>query len=141
MEQVAPAGSVYQAGTLSGNPLAMAAGVAQLLFLRETPAVRRARSAGPPHHHALADAAARSGVPFWGDAAGAMFGWHFVDGPGARLRHAPRRGYRRRLHPLLPGLPEARHLPARVTVRGRVPIDGSHSDVIDRRSNSSRSLR
>ncbi|HEX2166622.1 MAG TPA: glutamate-1-semialdehyde 2,1-aminomutase [Longimicrobiales bacterium] len=36
MEMVAPSGPVYQAGTLSGNPLAMAAGVAQLLFLRET---------------------------------------------------------------------------------------------------------
>ena len=35
MEQVAPAGSVYQAGTLSGNPLAMAAGLAQLTALRD----------------------------------------------------------------------------------------------------------
>ncbi len=34
MERVAPAGPIYQAGTLSGNPLAMAAGCAQLLFLR-----------------------------------------------------------------------------------------------------------
>ncbi|MDO4344268.1 MAG: glutamate-1-semialdehyde 2,1-aminomutase [Eubacteriales bacterium] len=37
MEMVAPAGNVYQAGTLSGNPVAMAAGLAQLSILRETP--------------------------------------------------------------------------------------------------------
>ncbi len=37
MEQIAPAGPVYQAGTLSGNPVAMAAGLAQLRFLRDTP--------------------------------------------------------------------------------------------------------
>jgi glutamate-1-semialdehyde 2,1-aminomutase len=81
MEMVAPAGPVYQAGTLSGNPLAMAAGVAQLLFLRESAPhaelERRARRiiAG------LGETAAEQGVPFWGDAAGAMFGWHFVNGP------------------------------------------------------------
>ena len=39
MEQVAPCGSVYQAGTLSGNPVAMAAGLAQLNFLKEHPEV------------------------------------------------------------------------------------------------------
>ena len=37
MESVAPLGSVYQAGTLSGNPLAVAGGLAMLRFLRETP--------------------------------------------------------------------------------------------------------
>lgn len=39
MERVAPVGSVYQAGTLSGNPVAMAAGLAQLRYLREHPEV------------------------------------------------------------------------------------------------------
>ena len=37
MELVAPLGPVYQAGTLSGNPVAMAAGIAQLTILKETP--------------------------------------------------------------------------------------------------------
>ena len=37
MERVAPLGGVYQAGTLSGNPVAMAAGLAQLRLLRDTP--------------------------------------------------------------------------------------------------------
>ncbi len=39
MEQVAPCGPVYQAGTLSGNPVAMAAGLAQLRYLRDNPQV------------------------------------------------------------------------------------------------------
>lgn len=41
MEVVAPVGSVYQAGTLSGNPVAMAAGLAQLTYLKEHPEVYR----------------------------------------------------------------------------------------------------
>lgn len=41
MEQVAPCGPVYQAGTLSGNPVAMAAGLAQLRYLKEHPEVYR----------------------------------------------------------------------------------------------------
>ncbi|CAN5790236.1 glutamate-1-semialdehyde 2,1-aminomutase [soil metagenome] len=81
MEMVAPVGPVYQAGTLSGNPLAMAAGTAQLLYLRETRPheilERRARRL----INGLAVAALSHGIPFWGDAAGAMFGWHFVEGP------------------------------------------------------------
>ena len=39
MQMIAPVGAVYQAGTLSGNPVAMAAGIAQLTFLRDTPQV------------------------------------------------------------------------------------------------------
>ena len=39
METIAPLGAVYQAGTLSGNPMAVAAGIATLKILRETPSV------------------------------------------------------------------------------------------------------
>ena len=39
MEQVAPCGAVYQAGTLSGNPVAMAAGLAQLRYLKDHPEI------------------------------------------------------------------------------------------------------
>lgn len=81
MQQIAPVGPVYQAGTLSGNPLAMAAGLAQLLYLRETEPYalleRRAR-------RFLGDflaSAAELGVPVWGDAQGAMLGFHFAAGP------------------------------------------------------------
>jgi glutamate-1-semialdehyde 2,1-aminomutase len=76
MQHVAPSGSVYQAGTLSGNPLAMAAGIATLDGL--TPAVheqiafRTARLV-----HGLREIAARHGVPFTADCAGSMWGFFF----------------------------------------------------------------
>jgi len=81
MELVAPAGPVYQAGTLSGNPLAMAAGLAQLRVLDElTPYDELERRA---HHllDGLRHAAHDAGVPFCGGAAGGMFGWFFAEGP------------------------------------------------------------
>jgi glutamate-1-semialdehyde 2,1-aminomutase len=81
MELIAPIGPVYQAGTLSGNPLAMAAGIAQLLFLRETRPHAELEQRARDLMNGLAETAREVGVPFHGDAAGAMFGWHFVDGP------------------------------------------------------------
>jgi glutamate-1-semialdehyde 2,1-aminomutase len=76
MARVAPSGPVYQAGTLSGNPLAMAAGIATLRAL--TPAVhddiaRRTRALV----EGLRGIAARHGVPFTADSAGSMFGFFF----------------------------------------------------------------
>ena len=76
MELVAPSGSVYQAGTLSGNPLAMAAGLATLEEL--SPAVhdlmvtRTARLV-----RGLRESATRHGIPFTADCAGSMWGFFF----------------------------------------------------------------
>jgi glutamate-1-semialdehyde 2,1-aminomutase len=76
MQQVAPSGSVYQAGTLSGNPLAMAAGIATLNELtpsvHERIAFRTARLV-----HGLREIAARHGVRFTADCAGSMWGFFF----------------------------------------------------------------
>ncbi len=76
MTLVAPSGPMYQAGTLSGNPLAMAAGIATLEAL--TPAVHDAIAA---RTRALVEGlrgiAARRGVPFTADSAGSMFGFFF----------------------------------------------------------------
>ncbi len=76
MEHVSPAGSVYQAGTLSGNPLAMAAGLATLGALtpavHDTIAARTARLV-----EGLREIAARHSVPFTADAAGSMWGFFF----------------------------------------------------------------
>jgi glutamate-1-semialdehyde 2,1-aminomutase len=76
MELVAPSGPMYQAGTLSGNPLAMAAGIATLTAL--TPDVhasiaQRTRALV----EGLSHIAARRGVPFTADSAGSMFGFFF----------------------------------------------------------------
>ena len=78
MEMIAPAGPVYQAGTLSGNPLAMAAGIAQLLFLREMRPYDMLEQRAHRLVAALSETARELGIPFSGGAAGAMFGWHFV---------------------------------------------------------------
>ena len=76
MTLVAPSGPMYQAGTLSGNPLAMAAGIATLTAL--TPALQatiaqRTRALVEGMRHI----AARRGVPFTADSAGSMFGFFF----------------------------------------------------------------
>lgn len=81
MERIAPAGPVYQAGTLSGNPLAMAAGITQLLYVRETRPIAALQATGRTIVDAVVDEAKRLGVPAWGDATGGMFGLHFVEGP------------------------------------------------------------
>jgi glutamate-1-semialdehyde 2,1-aminomutase len=76
MEAVAPNGPVYQAGTLSGNPLAMAAGVATLTVL--TPEVHdRIATRTKALVRGLIESAARHGVPFTADAAGSMWGFFF----------------------------------------------------------------
>ena len=64
MEQLAPAGAVYQAGTLSGNPLSVAAGLATLQTLRETrDAYARLDTLGALAEEQLRDAVAGAGVP------------------------------------------------------------------------------
>ena len=64
LEQVAPCGPVYQAGTLSGNPVAMAAGLAQLTYLKEHPQVYADIAAkGERLADGLRAAAAEAGIP------------------------------------------------------------------------------
>lgn len=64
LEQVAPCGPVYQAGTLSGNPVAMAAGLAQLTYLKEHPQVYAdIATKGEKLACGLRAAAAEAGVP------------------------------------------------------------------------------
>ena len=76
MQQVAPSGSVYQAGTLSGNPLAMAGGLATLTAL--TPTVHeRIANRTSRLVRGLREVAARRGVPFTADSAGSMWGFFF----------------------------------------------------------------
>jgi glutamate-1-semialdehyde 2,1-aminomutase len=76
LEMVAPSGPVYQAGTLSGNPLAMAGGIATLTGLtrelHDRIVERTARLV-----QGLREVAARRGVPFTADHAGTMWGMFF----------------------------------------------------------------
>ena len=90
MERIAPAGPVYQAGTLSGNPLAMAAGIAQLLYLRESEPHAELEARGQRLVSGVVDAARELSIQAWGGATGAMFGWHFVEGPVRSFADAQR---------------------------------------------------
>ncbi|HEX5409544.1 MAG TPA: glutamate-1-semialdehyde 2,1-aminomutase [Gemmatimonadaceae bacterium] len=87
MEMIAPAGPVYQAGTLSGNPLAMAAGLATLRAL--TPALHERMAARTARLvSGFAECAARRGVPFTADHAGSMWGYFFRPEPVRDFTHA-----------------------------------------------------
>jgi glutamate-1-semialdehyde 2,1-aminomutase len=81
MSQVAPLGPIYQAGTLSGNPLAMAAGLAQLRALIEQRPHDGIEARGRRLLGAMVVRGRELGVPVWGDVIGAMWGFHFAEGP------------------------------------------------------------
>jgi len=81
MELIAPQGPVYQAGTLSGNPLAMAAGIAALDVLREPSVWKALDAAGDRLATGLAKAAREADVPVQSVRVGAMLGLFFSDAP------------------------------------------------------------
>ncbi|MGD8430439.1 MAG: glutamate-1-semialdehyde 2,1-aminomutase [Ectothiorhodospiraceae bacterium] len=78
MERLAPLGPVYQAGTLSGNPVAMAAGLATLDVLSRPGAFERAESAATALTTGLRERAAAHGVALQTNQAGTMFGLFFT---------------------------------------------------------------
>jgi glutamate-1-semialdehyde 2,1-aminomutase len=81
MELVAPAGRVYQAGTLSGNPLAMTAGIETLRELREPGVWEGVAAAARRLREGLEGAAAEAGVPVQTARAGTMLGLSFSESP------------------------------------------------------------
>ncbi|MHB8868209.1 MAG: glutamate-1-semialdehyde 2,1-aminomutase [Thermoleophilia bacterium] len=81
MERVAPAGSIYQAGTLSGNPLAMAAGVATLDVLRAGDAYAVLEARGAQLEAGLVAASEAAGIPARVQRVGAMLTTFFTDRP------------------------------------------------------------
>ena len=90
MGKIAPLGNVYQAGTLSGNPLSVAAGLATLRLIQQpgfhdTLGRRSARLAA-----GLADAARDAGIAMSTDSVGGMFGFYFSDTVPASYAEATR---------------------------------------------------
>ncbi|MBS1851737.1 MAG: glutamate-1-semialdehyde 2,1-aminomutase [Acidobacteria bacterium] len=83
MDLVAPLGPMYQAGTLSGNPLAMAAGVATLRHLREhkQEIYPRLERLSGKLVTGVAEAAKKAGVAACHNRVGSMFTWFFTAGP------------------------------------------------------------
>jgi glutamate-1-semialdehyde 2,1-aminomutase len=81
MDMIAPAGPVYQAGTLSGNPVAMHAGLATLRELARPGVQDSLERNATALAEALRAAAGRHGVPLRASSVGSMFGFFFVDSP------------------------------------------------------------
>jgi glutamate-1-semialdehyde 2,1-aminomutase len=88
MDCLAPLGPVYQAGTLSGKPVAMAAGIAALEELKATNAYDRLEKLGAQLQAGLKDAAKSAGVPVTFNRCGSMFCAYFTDQPVHNLADA-----------------------------------------------------
>ena len=88
MDWLAPAGPVYQAGTLSGNPVAMAAGLAALEELGAGGAYAKLEELGAGLEAGLRDAAKAAGVPMQFNRCGSMFCGYFASEPVQNLADA-----------------------------------------------------
>jgi len=83
MDKLAPLGPVYQAGTLSGNPVAVAAGLATLKAVSEPGFYNRLAASTQRLVAGLSAAAKDAGVTFCADSVGGMFGLYFAANPPA----------------------------------------------------------
>lgn len=104
MDCLAPLGPVYQAGTLSGNPLAMAAGLAALQELERPGIYERLEELGARLEDGMADAARAAGVPVRFNRCGSMFCAYFTDRPVDNLAdalHSDRERFARYFHAML----------------------------------------
>jgi glutamate-1-semialdehyde 2,1-aminomutase len=92
MDMLAPLGPVYQAGTLSGNPLAMAAGIAMVGYLQEHAAevYPRLEATAKAVAEGVAAEAARAGVALTLNRVGSMWTWFFHRGPVTDYAQAAR---------------------------------------------------
>ena len=81
MEQVAPTGPIYQAGTLSGNPLAITAGLATLGAMGEPGFYERLEELGERWRRGMSEAASAGDVPFTVHQVGSMVSLFFTEGP------------------------------------------------------------
>jgi glutamate-1-semialdehyde 2,1-aminomutase len=78
MERIAPLGPVYQAGTLSGNPVAMAAGLTTLALLQEADFYARLSAKTQAVTTGMQAVADKLGIPFTTNSVGGMFGFFFT---------------------------------------------------------------
>jgi glutamate-1-semialdehyde 2,1-aminomutase len=104
MAHVAPLGGVYQAGTLSGNPLAVAAGLAMLAALRRPGVYERLEVLGARMEQGLRTASDKTGVPLTVNRVGSMLTAFFCPGPvtdWSSAARADRDRYARFFHAML----------------------------------------
>lgn len=104
MEKLAPLGPVYQAGTLSGNPVAVAAGLATLALVQEPGFIERVERTAASLVDGLAREAKKAGVTFSAQSVGSMFGLYFRDAPPrsfAEVMQCDRERFNRFFHAML----------------------------------------
>jgi glutamate-1-semialdehyde 2,1-aminomutase len=104
MDQLAPLGPVYQAGTLSGNPLAMAAGIAALEELASGQVYQQLEDLGARLEAGLSSAARAAGIPVRLNRCGSMICGYFTDQPVLNLAdamHSDRARFAKFFHGLL----------------------------------------
>ena len=104
MLHIAPLGPVYQAGTLSGNPVAVAAGLATLALVEAPGFQERIESSTRALAEGLATEAARAGVAFSAQSIGSMFGIYFRARPPtsfAEVMECDRERFNRFFHEML----------------------------------------
>src|SRR6266403_120911 len=104
MQKIAPLGPVYQAGTLSGNPLAVAAGLATLKLVDQPGFQHRIESITQQLVTGLAAEARKAGVIFSAQSIGSMFGIYFRDAPPrsfAEVMQCDRERFNRFFHAML----------------------------------------
>ncbi len=88
MEMIAPSGPVYQAGTLSGNPLAMTAGIKTLELLKQEGTYERLEATTTRLIDGIIQAANNAGISINGGSVSAMFGFFLCDGPVRNFEEA-----------------------------------------------------
>ncbi len=88
MSMVAPAGPMYQAGTLSGNPLAMTAGIKTLELLRQEGTYERLEATTKRLISGILQSAKEAGFSITGSNISAMFGFYLCDGPVRNFEEA-----------------------------------------------------
>jgi glutamate-1-semialdehyde 2,1-aminomutase len=104
MEMMAPAGPVYQAGTLSGNPLAVEAGLATLEKLSQPGTYKKLDKLAARLGDGLIEAAQMAGIPSYHTRVGSMLGMFFAEGPVLNFEDALKcdtRRYAKYFHEML----------------------------------------
>ena len=126
MAHLAPLGPVYQAGTLSGNPLATAAGLAALAEL-DHDAYRRLDATAAQLADGLAQAIGAEGVAVQVPRVGPLVGLFFTDRPVRHFDDARQACEGDALPPVLPRHAAPAHRPGPRPLRGAVPLAGPHA--------------
>ncbi len=123
MQCVAPLGPVYQAGTLSGNPVAVAAGLATLKLVQAPAFYDKLSAAARQLCEGLSTAAREHGISFSAQNIGGMFGIYFRDTPPAsyaEVMQCDKDRFNQFFHAML----AEGHLPRAVSFRGGIRIGG-----------------